>query len=295
MKYRCLAGLFLLAFARLAAADGGASRVTDAIAAALEDARVRVVTHVPATGATEVFDAWCERTGAPKVYSFNEEVAYTVAHGAALAGVRAATVLKSHGFAKAANSVVDSITAGTTAGFVVLVFHDRTGAHSDSVFDTRAFVKGTRILHLAPRPGALYAEILQAFRLSERYRSPVAVVVDSDDLGRPARWARAPLPPPTAVYRRNVYQHLLCPLLAPYQHRLLAARMAGAPPPRDRPALPSVPDRLPPRFKATALQYAPLFDAFKQVKGPDAMVAGDAGTSSLFAFPPYESIDVTTY
>ncbi|GEM_PF-3475857 len=44
---------------------------------------MRVVTHVPATGATDVFDAWCERTGAPKAFSFDVEVACTVALAAA--------------------------------------------------------------------------------------------------------------------------------------------------------------------------------------------------------------------
>ena len=39
--------------------------LADALAAALEDCGVQVVTHVPATGATEVFDAFCERTGRP--------------------------------------------------------------------------------------------------------------------------------------------------------------------------------------------------------------------------------------
>ena len=38
-----------------------------------------------------------------------------------------------------------------------------------------------------------------------------------------------------------------------------------------------------------------MFDAFKKIKGDDAVVAGDTGTSALFAFPPYDCVDLTTY
>ena len=48
-------------------------------------------------------------------------------------------------------------------------------------------------------------------------------------------------------------------------------------------------------FKTAALTYQPVFDAFKKIKGDDAVVAGDAGTSTLFAFPPYDCVDLTTF
>jgi len=66
-------------------------------------------------------------------------------------------------------------------------------------------------------------------------------------------------------------------------------------PPEDKPALPPVPDGLPQKFKAAAMTYAPVFDAFKNIKGDDAVIAGDTGTSALFAFPPYDCVDLTTY
>jgi len=40
--------------------------------------------------------------------------------GAAITGVRSATEIKSHGLAMAANSVIDSLTLGMTAGFVAV-------------------------------------------------------------------------------------------------------------------------------------------------------------------------------
>lgn len=293
--------IFLFLFASVLSLVSGAPAaaeslpLADAVAAALADAGAQVATHVPATGATEVFDAFCDRVRQPKIYSYNEEVAYTIAHGAALGGARAVAVLKSHGFAKAANSIVDSLVAGTTAGLVVLVFDDQTGAHSDTVLDTQALVEGTKIIHVSPAPDNAYAEIQKAFQTSEQYGMPVAVLLDSDDLEKPVELSRSTLARTKPVYRRDVYQYLLCPLLAPYQHRRMEARLAGQEPPADKPPLPLVPDGLPPKFKSTAATYQPVFDAFKKIKGDDAVVAGDAGTSALFAFPPYDCVDVTTY
>ena len=270
--------------------------LANAIACALVDAGTQVATHVPASGAVEVFDAFCDLSGHPKIYSYNEEASFALAHGAALGGARSVAILKSHGFAKAANAIVDSIVAGTSAGLVLLVFHDAAGVHSDSVLDTLPLVAGTGIRHLSPEPRAAYAEIQRAFLLSEQYQIPVAVVVDSADLSAPVDIDRMPMPPPPrAPFLRDVHRRILCPFLAPYQRRALDARLADLPPPPDKPLLPNVPDDLPPKFKPTALAYQPVFDAFLKVKDPDAVVAGDAGTSALFAFPPYSCIDVVAY
>lgn len=268
--------------------------LTDSIAAALADADTQVATHVPATGACEVFDAFCTLTQRQKIYSYNEEVAYTLAHGAAIGGVRSVAVLKSHGFAKAANSIVDSLIAGNTAGFVVLVFDDKTGRHSDTVLDTKALVEGTKILHVQPSPETAYAEIQQAFLTSEQFRTPVAVLFDSDDLTRPVPVRHNILPPPSATYQRDVYQFLLCPPLAAYQHRAWQSRISGLPPPGDKPPLPTIPD-LPPKYQAATSTYAPLFDAFKKIKHNESVVTGDTGTSTFFALPPYDCVDISTY
>ena len=285
----------LLVFCSAAEASPETLPLADAIATALADAGVRIATHVPASGAVEVFDAFCARTEQPRIYSYNEETAHAIAHGAAIGGIRSAAILKSHGFAKAANSIVDSIVAGNTAGFVVLVFHDATGIHSDSVLDTHALVAGTGIRSVQPTPDTAYADILQAFLDSEKFRIPVALILDSADLTQSVEVVRSTLPPPTATYRRDIFQYLLCPPLASYQHRALQARLAGQEAPPDRPVLPAVPDQLPPKFKPAALAYQPVFDAFRKIKGENAVVAGDAGTSSLYALPPYECVDITTY
>jgi len=96
-------------------------RVANIIARGLYDSGVSVITSVPASKCSEIFQIFCKTGGYNPLYSFNEEAAYTIAHGAAITGQRAAMVIKAHGIAKAANSVVDSLTAGTTGGFLVRV------------------------------------------------------------------------------------------------------------------------------------------------------------------------------
>jgi TPP-dependent indolepyruvate ferredoxin oxidoreductase alpha subunit len=279
-----------------AAPSGPCTEVGTAVAQALIDAACEVVTNVPATAASTLFASWHERCGTSPVYSFNEEPAYTMAHAAALVGKRSAVIFKSHGLAKAANSVVDSLPAGTTAGFVPIVLSDPTGAHSDSVFDLEAFLQGLKIHYRKPSTGNVHREVLEAFKQSESLQLPVAVFIDSQQLAEDASCPDQTLPPPEVQYQRDAARHILCPLLAPYQHRVLQAKRAGRDPAAvPKPQLPRIPDDLPPKWQPTARRYQPLFDIFKELRVEGDFVSGDTGIATLFAFPPYDCIDVTTY
>ncbi len=263
------------------------------LARALRDAGVGVVTCVPGAGATDVYDAWCALAAQAPCPSFHEEAAYAVAHGAALAGRRAAVLVKAHGLAKAGNAVVDSLVAGTTAGLVALVFEDPRGAHSDSILEAGPILRGFRIPFLAPRPADFYGAVLEAFARSEAQQLPVAVRIRSDRLAGCGLYAPCPGAPRRRAWRRNPAQHILCPPLAAYQQAVLEAKRAGRLWRRlPRPPLPRIPDSLPGPWAAAVRVYSPLFDAFRAVRG--AFVAGDTGVSTLFAFPPYDCIDVCT-
>lgn len=273
-------------------------RADEALAMALIDADVALVTSVPATATAQIFDAYNRLSGQNQPFSFNEEVAYSLSHGCALSGRRAAAVIKAHGLAKAANSLIDSLTAGTTAGLVVIVTHDKTGGHSDNIFDLSALLKGTGIPFRMPDKGAFYQDLLSCFLWSEQLGLPVAVFVDSDDLVASVELARTRLPAPTRRYSREPLFHVLCPPLAGYQHRVLQARLAGQPPPptADAPRL-SIPDGLPPKWQAAVQPYLPLFAAFRQVREEEGIdwVSGDTGLGTLFAFSPFDCVDVCTY
>ncbi len=271
-------------------------RVDEAVARALEDAGAKVVTHVPATGAVTLFDTHARLTGATPCYAFNEEVAYTMAHGAALAGARSAAIIKSHGLAKAGNSVIDSITLGTTAGFVAIVIDDPSGRHSDTVFDCESFLKGTGMPFKKAARETIYGALIECFLWSEEIGIPVALFVDTALVFSETACERRRLRPLAASYKRDPLRHVLCPPLAGYQQKVLNAKFART----DwravaAPALPAVPEGLPPAWREAASQYVPLFEVFEALRPEIPFVCGDTGLSSLFAFAPFACVDACSY
>ncbi|MHB8907652.1 MAG: thiamine pyrophosphate-dependent enzyme [Syntrophales bacterium] len=271
-------------------------RIDKALAWALQDAGVKVVTHVPATGATAIFDAYNGLTGGTPCYSFNEEVAFTMAHGAALAGARSAAVIKSHGLAKAANSVIDCLTLGTTAGFVAVVLDDPAGRHSDNIFGLEEFLKGTGMPFRKAGRETVYADLLECLLWSEALRTPVALFVTSDLVSQETACERKTLRPSEAIYRRDPLLHVLCPPLAAYQRKVLEARMArGDWRQIPAPDLPPVPAGLPPAWRSAASLFVPLFEVFQEFRSQIPFAAGDTGLSSLFAFAPFACVDACSY
>ncbi len=268
-------------------------------AQAVVDAGAGVVTHVPGFGVTQIFDAIRKIGGIRHPISFHEETAYTLAHGAALAGRRAAVLIKTHGLAKAANSVTDSLSAGTTAGLVVLAAEDKFGRHSDNILAFATLARGLGIPFERPPIQDIQRAIFDAFRRSEALQLPVAIAVDVDDLaGEGVYMPGAPLPP-SPSYRRDIARHLLCPFLADYQQQVLKAKLAGADwQTLQPPELPKVPDDLPQQWQTMMKPYLPLFGSFHRLREAGEIgdiVAGDVGVGSLFAFPPFDGIDLCTY
>ncbi len=59
-------------------------KVSEAIGMPMQDMCVNIATHVLGLGATEVYVDYCAIVNQRPIISFHEEVAYTIAHGAAL-------------------------------------------------------------------------------------------------------------------------------------------------------------------------------------------------------------------
>jgi TPP-dependent indolepyruvate ferredoxin oxidoreductase alpha subunit len=266
-----------------------------AIAMAMNAAGAEIATCVPGLGATEIFLDHCALQSCRPVFSFHEEVAYTIAHGAALAGRRAFTSLKVHGFMKAANSVSDSLYSGTQAGFVCIVADDRNGIQSDSIPDTVGFVEGLGIPHKVADVGGVFDDILEGFSLSEELQLPFALIIDASELDQhssvPGKRHTEGLP---KGYSRDITRHVLCPPFCRYQRQILQRKLSG----KDwksfeKPSLRPLSQILPEKWRPAAEKYAPIFEALKTAKGEIA--TGDTGLSTLFALPPYDCIDLTTY
>ncbi|MDP4198430.1 MAG: thiamine pyrophosphate-dependent enzyme [Bacteroidota bacterium] len=268
-------------------------KLSHAISRALLDSGVRIATHVPGHGATETFEAFRDALGQPLPVSFHEEPAYAIAHGAALTGARAACIIKSHGFTKAMNAITDSLSCGTTAALITIVFEDKTGSHSDNIIEILPIIEGCEIPYRLGRPETAYRDVVELLILSEKYQLPVVLVLDAADMDRDVEAAGPTLQSPPA-YERTPLTHVVCPLLAPYQRELLVQKLRK----EDwreipQPQLPIVPASLPPAYQKAVAPYMPLFDVFKELEVD--FVCGDAGVSTLSAFPPFNIAHAALY
>jgi TPP-dependent indolepyruvate ferredoxin oxidoreductase alpha subunit len=253
------------------------AKVTESIGLVMRDSDADIATYVPGLGVSDIYYDYCKAAGKQPVMSFHEEVAYTIAHDAALAGKRAFTVLKAHGFIKAANSVSDSLYSGTTAGFVVIIVDDVKGIQSDYILDTMAFIKGAGIPHKAAIVENVYQDVVEGFEISERLCLPYALVIDASDVSRslvvPEQRRTGVC---ESIYKRDIAQHVIRPPFCKYQHGVLRCKnLGGDLEGISRPPIMPIPQSLPERWRPFAERYARLFEAFRAVRGP--IVAGDTG------------------
>lgn len=268
---------------------------SDVMASVFSILNIEFVSNVPGSSSSVVLDSYNKINQKNFKISFHEEVAYTTAHSAALLGKRSACLIKSHGLVKAGNSVMDSLSSGTTAGFVTFVFSDKNGDHSDNIFDVIPFIKGLSLPYFILENDKLFEQIEQAYIYSEKYQIPVAIVVDDVYIAQefnsviPENYSVTP-----CFYKRNLPQHLVCPVFGNYQYDVLNLKL------RQEnwnnipiPSIPTLADKFPHEWVDTIEKYRPVFEILKNIRGQ--FVFGDTGISSLFAFEPYNCNDITTY
>jgi TPP-dependent indolepyruvate ferredoxin oxidoreductase alpha subunit len=264
------------------------------IAQALIDLGVDIITHVPGFGGSEVFQAYNEMAMRRLPFSFHEESAFTIAHSASICGKRSSVMIKSHGFMKAANSISDSLYSEISAGFVILVFEDSSGKHSDSILEIIPILQGMSVPFFQSKIDVLYDDVINAFMESENRKMPIVLLVDSLKINEEVSFEPRQDLKKKFSYTRDVYNHVIHPMLSDYQYKVFLSRIIVGDKTLDtKPNLPTVPDDLPERAKNIALKYAPVFNIFKNYRGD--IVTGDTSGTSAFAFPPYNCIDIVTY
>jgi len=269
------------------------AQVSQIIAQTLFDADA-LLTYVPATGGQDIYNHFCSLSPLRHYFSFHEEVAFTLAHGAALTGKRACAMMKGHGLAKAANSVVDALFAGTTAGLVILILEDPLGKHSDSILNSAPLLTGMGVPFRHTRKDSMREVIFFAFAESERLGLPVAVIVDSDEMDQEVSVSEARPAPLEKTYVRDITRNILCPSFGAYQYEVLRAKRTGQSiDALSKPPVPSIPDDLPGKWKPAMSRYIPLFSVFQDFRGD--VVAADTGITCLFGCPPFGCVDLTTY
>jgi TPP-dependent indolepyruvate ferredoxin oxidoreductase alpha subunit len=267
--------------------------VSDIIAQALLDASVKIINYVPGYGGSAIYRALKKLSGEAGFVSFHEEVAYAVAHGAAVTGTRSACLFKTHGIMKAGNAVSDSLLCGVNAGLVAIICEDHGGTHSDSIIEAKPYLDGIGMPNFITHPGTVYEDVHRAFQLSEEAGLPFALVLDAAVTTEESSFA--PYKSDSgAVYERNPARHALLPLFNPYQYEVYKAKMRGDDWKRIAvPATPVIPRDAAPNWKAAIEGYVPLFEVFRKYRG--TVVTGDTGISSQFCADPWQCIDIVSY
>ena len=198
------------------------------------EAAVDYVTGYPGSPATGVVDALLEMAGGGVrvEWAVNEKSAFDAAFGASLAGQRALLCLKSVGLNVALDSLMVSNLAAGDGGFVILVGDDPGGWGSQNEEDSRPLVAAAEVPLLEPTSlEDARGVMVEAFRLSERFRVPVAVRMTRALAVERAPVTLGPLPEP--VSRRGAFERQgdrfnVLPVHVVAYHRKLLAALDGA-------------------------------------------------------------------
>jgi len=148
-----------------------------AIARGAIEAGVQVAASYPGTPASEILETLAEaaqKMGFHAEWSTNEKVAFEVAAGAALTGVRAITSMKNAGLNWVMDMFMTLVYGGVRGGFVIAVGDDPDAHYSSNEQDTRFAAFYAAIPCLEPSNAQEAKDMCKyAFELSERLELPV--------------------------------------------------------------------------------------------------------------------------
>ncbi|HEY5388568.1 MAG TPA: thiamine pyrophosphate-dependent enzyme [Thermoleophilia bacterium] len=148
----------------------------EAVARGAWEAGVQVAAAYPGTPSTEIVTNLARYEGVYAEWSTNEKVAYEVAFGAAVGGVRALTAMKSAGASVAADPLISSVYTGICGGLVVIVAGDPGMSSGMTEQDDRYFGRISGMPMLEPADSQECHDFTRlAFELSETYDVPVMV------------------------------------------------------------------------------------------------------------------------
>jgi len=146
----------------------------EALAYGAYEAGVQVACAYPGTPSTEILEALAKFKDLDVQWSVNEKVAFEVALGAAVGGVRSLFACKHVGLNVAMDPLMTSSYTGIQAGFVVIVCDDPGMHSSQNEQDTRWVSIYSKLPLLEPSsPREAKEYVKEAFKISERYDTPV--------------------------------------------------------------------------------------------------------------------------
>ncbi|MDI6819653.1 MAG: thiamine pyrophosphate-dependent enzyme [Candidatus Hodarchaeaceae archaeon] len=151
----------------------------EAIARGAIEAGIGVAASYPGTPASEIMEALAlaaPRLGFHAEWSTNEKVAFEVAAGAAITGIRALTSMKNAGLNWVMDMFMTLVYGGVRGGFVVAVADDPDAHYSSNEQDTRFAAFYGEIPCLEPADQQEAKDMTRyAFELSEQLKLPVMV------------------------------------------------------------------------------------------------------------------------
>jgi TPP-dependent indolepyruvate ferredoxin oxidoreductase alpha subunit len=263
------------------------------IAETLYNLDYKVITYVPGYGANQTFELLNEKFANQLTISYHEEIASAVAAGAAITGTRAAVIIKTHGLLKSMNCIIDVMTSGVNASLLFIIFDDKTGTHSDNIFDIVPIVRGANLPTVIASPEIIQRTLIESTEKSENSELPCVIVVDAADIESDGAYSEMTHKQFTKPYSRNIFKNLVTPILADNQYQVLQRRIASQP--HDdipKPTLPQI-AQLPPEWQRVTKDYIPFFEIFKTIKRD--VTVGDTSLPTLFALEPYSCIDITLH
>ncbi len=151
----------------------------EAIGRGLIEAGCSVAAAYPGTPSSEVLESlvrWKKELDHPIYveWSVNEKIAFEVAYGASLAGVRSVAIMKMVGLNVASDPFLSAAYLGVRGGLVVVVADDPGPHSSQTEQDSRFFAWFGKVPVLDPgTPAEARDMAVRAFELSEKYQVPV--------------------------------------------------------------------------------------------------------------------------
>jgi len=151
----------------------------EAIARGAVEAGVDVATAYPGTPSTEILESLAKVAKEYGIYvewSVNEKVAFEVAIGGSLAGLRAMVSMKHAGFNWITDPLSVSVLGGVRGGFVIVTADDPGCLSSANEQDNRFYGSFFRLLTLEPSdPQEAKDMTVEAFSISEKTELPVVL------------------------------------------------------------------------------------------------------------------------
>ncbi|MGA2093453.1 MAG: thiamine pyrophosphate-dependent enzyme [Sedimentisphaerales bacterium] len=199
----------------------------EALAFGAFEAGLKVACAYPGTPSTEILETLATFPEIDAQWSVNEKVAYEVALGAAISGVRSLFACKHVGLNVAMDPLMTSSYTGILAGFVAVVCDDPGMHSSQNEQDTRwvsIYGKLPLLEPASPREAKEYVKL--AFEMSEKYDTPVIVRMTTrvahtkEDVTLSER-----VVPPQPVFERNIPKYVMVPGNAYGRHIIVEERL----------------------------------------------------------------------